>query len=144
LLSVPSTASDLKFKSMLVTFRKNERLRLLREIKALFSEGSNLVIKPLKTTWLLHDQNDGSKVKLMVSFPKAMCKKATLRNKIKRRLREAYRMNKNILHDTRIPHGKSLLVCITYTSKELLSYSEIQDKIILILWRLKEECGKVV
>jgi ribonuclease P protein component len=129
---------------MLLTFSKNERLHLLREIKTLFSGGRNLVIKPLKITWLLHDQSNGSNVKLMVSFPKVLCKKATLRNRIKRRLREAYRLNKNILHDIRIPHGKSLLVCITYTSKELLSYSEIQDKIILILSRLKEECGKVV
>lgn len=128
---------------MLLTFRKNERLRLLREIKALFSEGRNLVLKPLKITWLFNEKSNGSKVKLMVGFPKVLCKKATLRNKIKRRLREGYRLNKNILSDARIPEGKSLLVCITYTSKELLSYSEIQDKIILILWRLKEECGKV-
>jgi len=129
---------------MLLTFRKNERLYRLREIKNLFSEGRHMVIKPLKITWLIQDQSEEKSVKLMISFPKAFCKKATRRNKIKRRLREAYRHNKNILYDAGLPPGKSLLVCITYTSKELLSYSEIQDKIILILWRLKEACGKVV
>lgn len=129
---------------MLLTFRKNDRLYHLRQIKRLFSEGRIIVIKPLKITWLIQHQGNGNGVKLMISYPKIFCKKAIRRNKIKRRLREAYRQNKKIIHDVLLPSGRSLLICITYTSKEILSYSEIQDKIILILSRLKEECGKVV
>jgi ribonuclease P protein component len=129
---------------MLLTFRKNEKLHHLHLIKRLFAEGQLLLIKPLKITWLLLDDSDENGVKLMISVPKALYKKAIHRNKIKRRLREAYRQNKNIIGDVLLPSGQSLVFCISYTSKEILSYSEIQDKIILLLRRLKEECGKII
>jgi ribonuclease P protein component len=127
---------------MPLTFSKNERLHELRSIRILFAEGKFFSIPPLKVAWLNFKENTRTSCRLMISVPKAMQKKSTDRNILKRRIREAYRINKSILNDSGSAKPAQLTFCITYTSKEILTYRAIQDKIILLLRRLKEECEK--
>jgi ribonuclease P protein component len=127
---------------MSLTFSKNERLYELRTIRMLFSGGKVFSMPPLKVTWLKFTENTGTLHQVMISVPKAIQKRSADRNVIKRRIREAYRLNKSILYGSgSIPEFR-LVFCITYTSKEILTYRAIQDKIILLLRRLKEECEK--
>lgn len=128
---------------MSFTFGKNERLRGFRLIRKLFTRGRSFHFQSFKVTWLKTDQEGTLPPRMMVSVPKNLHKKAMQRNILKRRVKEAYRLNKSILPTNNNNSGPDLIFCITYATKEILTFREIQDKIILILRRLKEECEKV-
>ncbi len=58
-------------------------------------------------------------------------------------MREAYRRNKQMLYEELKSNNEQLLVCLTYTSPEILSFDQITDKIIVLLHRLMKESEKV-
>ncbi len=128
--------------SMSFTFSKQERLHEFSLIRHVFSAGKVFSIPPFRVTWLKSTDNTDPCHKVMVSVPKALHARSTSRNMIKRRLREAYRLNKSILDEAGNQGDRKLVFCLIYTSKEILSFSAIQDKIILLLRRLKEESEK--
>ena len=78
-----------------------------------------------------------------MSVPKYNFHKAVDRNLVRRRMREAYRLNKQLLYDNLAGTNVQLYFCITYTSKEIVPYNQIETKIILLLQRLIEENEKV-
>jgi len=127
---------------MSFTFLKNQRLHEFRLIRSLFTGGKVFFFPPLKITWLKFREPTLPSHQVMISVPKAIHRRSTDRNLIKRRIREAYRLNQSILAYKDLAKPPYLAFCITYTSKEILTYSAIQDKIILLLQRLKEECEK--
>jgi ribonuclease P protein component len=121
------------------TFKKNERLSETRIIGNLFKNGHSFNIHPLRVTWIRIDDKTTQLPQVMISVPKAVHPLAHNRNMVRRRIREAYRLNKSDLGDPPSEKVSKLAFCITYTSKEILSYSEIRHKIILLLRRLKVE-----
>ena len=68
----------------------------------------------------------------MISVPKRHYKRAVDRNLIKRRIRESYRINKELLSDVSIPQHLAFM----YVGKEIYSFDFIQEKLILILNRI--------
>ena len=73
---------------------------------------------------------------ILISVPKRNFKKAVFRNRLKRRIREAYRLNK---HSFDIPH--KLRIAYIYTSKELLEFNIIQRKLNEATERLNRQLG---
>jgi ribonuclease P protein component len=65
-------------------------------------------------------------------------KKAVQRNRVKRVLREAYRLQKVTLQNTLREHEKAMVLFIIYIGKDLPVFSEVQDKVQIILQRLAE------
>lgn len=61
----------------------------------------------------------------MISVPKKTFKKATDRNLLKRRIREAYRLNKFA-----IAASQKLLIAYIYTAKEILTFAQIQERLV--------------
>jgi ribonuclease P protein component len=106
------------------SFKKAERLNSKKLIKELFNRGSSFYLYPFKVNFL-SDPSETPNSQILISVSKRNFKKAVDRNKIKRRIREAYRLNKGQLN---IPH--SILIAYIYTSKEILSFHEIQNKLI--------------
>ncbi len=92
---------------------------------------------------MMEQPGEPSPVQLLISVPKYNFRKAVDRNLIRRRIREAYRMNKQVIHDSLHGNGRHMLLCITYTAKEIVPFGLIQEKIILLLQRLNEENEKV-
>lgn len=82
-------------------------------------------------------------VKVLLSVPKHHLRDAVDRNLIRRRMREAFRRNKEILYTPLTENQQQMLVCFTYNSKEIVQYDQIRDKIIVILHRLLKENEKV-
>jgi len=124
------------------TFRKDERLRKKILIAKLFQEGSSFFVYPFRVTWIPAAVPGKNPAQVLISVPKQVMRKAVNRNKLKRRMREAYRKNKNILYEFLRENQGSLILCLTYTSKEILPYDLLQEKIIVLLQRLRIEYAK--
>ena len=80
------------------TFRKPEHLCKQKEIEALFSAGSqSFTAYPLRATFKQVEPTTGPAVKVLLSVAKRRLHHAVDRNRAKRQLREAYRLQKHLL-----------------------------------------------
>lgn len=117
------------------TFTKAERLSSKVAIETLFETGRSFHSTPFKICWL--ETTEGSfPAQIVISVPKRSFKRAVDRNKIKRRIREGYRKNKNVLYENL--KDKKVLLMLIFTSKTILEYKEIEEKIIIALKRLSK------
>lgn len=105
-------------------FNKSERLKSVTSIGRLFREGKSIHHYPVR---MIYEQavDSGRRIPVKVAFavPSRKFKSAVLRNRIKRRMKEAYRLNKSALLDT---CPISVDVVFLYTGKEELSYENIE------------------
>lgn len=82
-------------------FPKAEHLCLQKEIEALFHAGSHShVAFPLRVVFQRVDHVKGPAVKVLLSVAKRKLRHAVDRNRAKRQLREAYRLQKELLLST--------------------------------------------
>ena len=128
---------------MRLTLEKKERLNNRSLIRHLYTGGNIFHLSPFRVIWLPLREKTGDCFQLLISVPKSNIRLATGRNQIRRRIREAYRLNKGILREAVAKGAPAAAFCITYTSREILPFSTIQEKIILILQRLLKENEKV-
>ena len=119
------------------TYKKSERLCSKKLIKELFNKGSSFYLYPYKIIFLKAPLEVNSD-QVLFSVPKRNFKKAVDRNKVRRRSKEAYRLNKQLLQG-----GNYLLIAYIYTAKEILDYSVIEEKLKSILLRLHKDNEKV-
>ncbi len=75
-------------------------------------------------------------VHLGIAVPKKSFSKAVVRNKLKRRIREAYRKNKHEVYEVLKKRNLSVDVLIIYTAKQELPYDQIEQKMIVSLHKL--------
>jgi len=112
------------------TFRKEERLCKRKIIQELFEKGSSFYLHPFKVYILRQFESPVHQV--LISVSARNFKRAVDRNLIKRRIREAYR-----LHKSKLPEGK-LVLGFVYSAKEILSFRDIQQKMILSIARIEK------
>lgn len=118
------------------SFPKKFILRGKKNISELFRSSSFFYLRPFKVIYTTDDNNPF--LGFLITVPKSRFKKASDRNVIKRRIKEAIRLNKEILFDAPDDINLNLdKIAIIYTGNEFLSYSEIEDKLISVLNRLK-------
>ena len=120
------------------TFKKQEHLKSKKTIELLFKKGNVIDEFPVRVVWIktiLHEKDTYSKVAF--SVPKRLLKKAVDRNRIKRLLRESYRLNKHPLIYRLEKEGIQIALMIIYGSDYLTSFKTIERKIIVILNRLE-------
>ena len=120
------------------TLNKNERLKSKKEISRLFDDGKFLFSDCFKLIWTETGFFEKYPAKIVVSVPKRIHKKAVTRNLLKRRLREAYRLNKNILYENLRKKEKSINFMIVYNCKNIFHYKQIENNIISLLNELIE------
>jgi ribonuclease P protein component len=110
-----------------------DKLKSRKVIELLFKSGHSFSNYPFKVIWL--PQNTET-LQAGVAVSSRNFKKATDRNRIKRLIREAYRLQKNILKDHLLRKEMSLSIFIIYTGKELPVYEEVFKKMGVIINRL--------
>ncbi len=90
----------------------------------LFTEGISFLVYPLKINVLEVDFEGGYPVKAAFAVSKRSFKKAVSRNTLKRRMCEAYRLNKHTLYA--YVAGQKMAVAFVYIGKEAESFSRIE------------------
>ena len=120
-------------------FSRAERLRSKHEIDLLFLKGQTIKTKNLKLIYLLQPNEDAKKTHQGIfSAPKRQFPKAFERNKRKRHLREAYRLNKQILFDRISQKNKYCTFIFIYLSQNLIPFERLSEEIGLLLKKIKD------
>jgi len=114
---------------MKFTFPKNEKLKSKKRIAQLFEEGKSVSKFPLKLIYLKNAHSTPLKIQTAVSVPKRNFKSAVQRNRIKRLLRESYRLNKQLIFNN-IEGDFAFL--ILYLGKETPSFPAIEKQMIAV------------
>jgi ribonuclease P protein component len=116
------------------SIKKSEILRSKKKIQELFEEGSSFFLYPFKV-FFVRTKTDKQKIEVLFSVSKKNFGKAVDRNKIRRRMREAYRLNKgDFLGD--IQSEVSISLAIIYIGRLKLPYTEIENKLKAVFLRL--------
>lgn len=122
------------------TLGKNDRLKSRKAIEHLFSKGNSFSIFPFRILYLLSPAVtiDANTMNLQVGFAVSTrnFKKAVDRNRIKRLMREAWRLQKNELQLSLPLASQSLHIFLIYTGKELPEYTLVFEKTALVITRL--------
>ena len=119
-----------------LTFRKEERLHSKILIQELFDKGSSFYLYPFKVLYL--DASPETRVnQVLFTVSKRNFKRAVDRNKVKRRMREAFRLNKSQFSTSR-----KFTIGYIYTPKEILPYSQIEEAMVKSIKRLNNDGKK--
>lgn len=120
------------------TLRKPERLNKKTVIEKMFTGGSSsFSVFPLRVVYLPVEELDAP-VSILVSVSKRRFKRAVKRNRVKRQIREAYRMNKQILVDALTEKQSRLAIAFIYLSDGLVDSSIIEGRMKTALARIAE------
>lgn len=110
------------------TLSRAERLRTLGAIRRLFESGDGGFVYPFRYFTFAEADTEAS-VRLLFSVPKRYHKRANKRNLLKRRMREAYRLNKGRLGE----HTTALDLALIYSAKEVVEYQKVERSVQKIL-----------
>jgi|TARA_R110002094_G_scaffold190074_2_gene164836 ribonuclease P protein component len=125
---------------MSFTFSKHEKLKSRKVIDQLFSEGKSITKFPVKLFYIPLDEAHSEHLQKAISsqtafaVPKRNFKLAVTRNRVKRQMREAYRLHKHLLSpDT----GKNFAFLFLYISKDKPQYEALDSSIKALLKQIK-------
>lgn len=112
----------------LFKYNKTEKLKSRTQLEAIFASGKSFSVFPLKVFFLEISTTEAEHVKVGVGVSARHFKKAVQRNRIKRILREAYRLEKQNLHQHLTTQQKQLAVFFLYIDKEMPDYEVLREK----------------
>ena len=109
------------------TFDRSERLKSRKIIAGLFKTGQSYVAYPLRVVWTPSFAGEAGKATVAISVSKRNFKTAVARNRLKRQMREAYRLQKDMFYQQLEEQGLHISLMITYIAKEPLPFAEISS-----------------
>lgn len=121
------------------TLHKAERLTNKSDISDLFSGGAAITKFPLRLIFKSNEEPANSPMKTAFAVPKRSFKHAVDRNLLKRRMREAFRLNKLEVYDTLSQRNEGLNVLLIYMGKQEFAYSKIEKAMVAILAKLNQQ-----
>ena len=120
-------------------FPKKQKLCGEKVIERLFANGKSISEKPFRAIWNFEKNNGQVFVKSLIVVSKKRLKLAVDRNVVKRRIKEAYRLQKKQLECFLEGTNQQLNLAIIYQEEEILDYKTLEEKINLLLSRLIKE-----
>jgi len=120
------------------TFKKEERLCSRKHLDLLFKNGSSFLLYPFRISYLFVDAPADVQAQVVINVPKKRYKRAVDRNLLKRRIREAYRLNKQDKFYMSLPADRGLLLfSIQFVGKDKYEFAFIEKKLIATFKRFQ-------
>ena len=114
---------------MKLTFSKKEKLKSKTLIEQLFTEGNSVSAYPLRLVYMPADLKDDVPFKTGVSVSKRNSERAVDRNRIRRLMRESFRLHKHdYINNMSVPYAFMIL----YIGKEKPSFDQVESKMTLL------------
>lgn len=120
---------------------KAEKLCSRRAVDTLFTRGESRSVTayPLRAVWRVSDRKEGAQAQFLISIPKKKIRHAVDRVTLRRRIREAYRLNR---HELSFPQECRIDVAFVYLDKELTQYPGIAQAVIKSLQRISATASR--
>lgn len=118
---------------------KSEKLCSKTAIDRLFIEGRGSVSYPLRVVWCYSLRVHGDAVQFLVNVPKRRHRHAVDRVWLRRRVREAYRLNRQPLLDTVQRAGRRIDLALLWLSDDKLDYHAIEKHVCRLLDRVASQ-----
>ncbi|MHA4894891.1 ribonuclease P protein component [Pedobacter sp. PWIIR3] len=119
------------------TFNKEERLCSKKLLDLLFKDGSSFLLYPFRVSYLPIEAIHPYPAQVVINVAKKRYKRAVDRNLIKRRTREAYRLQKELqLYSSISVSGRLVLLSIQFVGKKIYDFSFFEKKLALVMKKL--------
>lgn len=119
-------------------FPKREHLYGERVIDHLYANGDSFFLFPYRVTLVKALESESEPLRVLVSVSKKKFKHAVDRNCIKRRMREAYRLNKHSLYEYLDGKNEKLYVAIQFIGQKVEVSSFMQKKMFKLLSQIQD------
>ena len=128
---------------MAFTFHKSEKLCSKKIIEQLFKKGnSGFTEFPFRFSWVSIVLDSEVPIQVLITVSKRNFPKATHRNRIKRQIRELYRINKNSIFSDSLKSDTQFALMISYIAKEKMLYQELSKIFHQSILRFKSDLKK--
>lgn len=118
------------------SFKKAERICSKKQIDLLFLKGKSVLVYPLKLNYIIEATDENATSQILVVVSKRKFKRANKRNLFKRRIREAFRLNKHILNEYFKSVNLRIYFSVSYIGNEELEFSKIQSSLVLAFQKI--------
>lgn len=127
------------------TFQRGERLKSRKVIGALFKTGKSFGQYPLRLVYMpMEERRSAFPAQFAVSVPRKKFPRAVARNRIRRQLREAWRLNKHRLYRALEKEERQYALMAIYVAQETLPFAEVERAVQQMIRRFlkkKQESG---
>lgn len=124
-------------------FNQAERLTSRVLIGRLFSDGLSVHSRPLRLVWLSIPTPHPFPVQVLFAVPTSRFKRATDRNRVRRQLREIWRLRKSSLYAELKDRSFGLAIAVVFTGRALPSFEELERGLDACLRKLLDELENI-
>jgi ribonuclease P protein component len=112
------------------TFSKGERLCSKKTISQLFEREGTLRVSeyPLALVWKTAEHNSDFPAQVVFSISRKYTRKSVSRNRIRRQMRELYRLKKHLIYNALEEKKLKVAIMISYTGPEKMEFAELAIK----------------
>ena len=126
------------------TYQKKDKLKSRKQTQFLFAKGQSMNAFPIKLIYTIQkiesvESPASGTLQAGVGAPSRTFRKAVARNRVKRLLREGYRLERPAFIEAAVIKGLRINLFFLYTDATVISQKEVQEKIKQLLSRLSEK-----